>query len=359
MSTSCNESKRLWSLGMRSVKRNGNQCQTCSYTSLPKEFFTELIRLEADFHMKNYTLETLNELTQYYARAVEHYDSFKDEITSYFIFKIQDILATKKSLIMLKKETQKTLDKKENKTSNVEEPKQKKPLFEIQQNPSLEGNSESDEDNGKVKKFTSKRTNSNRKKSPGATMAQLRNQKKRFVNLFYKIEDQLVNEKENMTETVNVYHSSKQKNDDLVKNDINKQKERIQKKLEQKKYESFMSQTMNSNSFQLSSRNQHAYSDILERKEQSDRTLELMLKELDESDDDDGRGIDTKREGSLNNLTNKSYSDGGGMKKPSKIENQITIGAGKSGFFQINDEKFKHQLLKNSTIEREPSNSEI
>jgi len=211
----------------------------------------------------------------------------------------------------------------------------------------------------KSKKFTSKRTNSNRKKSPGATMAQLRNQKKRFVNLFYKIEDQLVNEKENMTETVNVYHSSKQKNDDLVKNDINKQKERIQKKLEQKKYESFMSQTMNSNSFQLSSRNQHAYSDILERKEQSDRTLELMLHELDESDDDDGRGIDTKREVSLNNLTNKSYSDGGGMKKPSKIENQITIGAGKSGFFQINDEKFKHQLLKNSTIEREPSNSEI
>lgn len=234
MSTSNNEAKRLWSLGMRSVKRNVNQCQTCSYTSLPKEFFTELIRLEADFHMKNYTLETLNELTQYYARAVEHYDSFKDEITSYFIFKIQDILATKKSLIMLKKETQKTGEKKENKTLNIEESKQKKPLFEIQQNLSLEGNSESDEDNGKLKKFPSKRVNSNRKKSPGATIAHMRNQKKRFVNLFYKIEDQLVNEKENMAETVNVYHNSKQKNDDLVKNDISKQKERIQKKLEQK-----------------------------------------------------------------------------------------------------------------------------
>lgn len=120
-----------------------------------------------------------------------------------------------------------------------------------------------------------------------------------------------------------------------------------------------MSQTMNSNSFQLSSRNQHAYSDILERKEHSDRTLELMLKELDESDDDDDRGIGRKKEGSLNNLTNKSYSDGGGMKKPTKNDNQITLGAGKSGFFQINDEKFKHQMLKNPATSVEPSSSEI
>ena len=34
-------------------------------------------------------------------KAVEYYDSIKDEISSYFMFKIQDILATKKSLKML------------------------------------------------------------------------------------------------------------------------------------------------------------------------------------------------------------------------------------------------------------------
>jgi len=62
----------------------------------------------------------------------------------------------------------------------------------------------------------------------------MRNKKKRFVHLFYKIEDKLVTEKENLNATVNVYHSSTEKNDDLVKSDIAKQKERIQKKLEQK-----------------------------------------------------------------------------------------------------------------------------
>jgi len=34
---------------------------------LSREFFVELIKLETDFHNKNYTAETLDELTQYYA----------------------------------------------------------------------------------------------------------------------------------------------------------------------------------------------------------------------------------------------------------------------------------------------------
>ena len=35
--------------------------------SLSKQFFTELIKLENAFQNKIYTLDTLNELTQYYA----------------------------------------------------------------------------------------------------------------------------------------------------------------------------------------------------------------------------------------------------------------------------------------------------
>ena len=34
---------------------------------LTREFFGELIKLESDFHNKAYTVETLDELTQYYA----------------------------------------------------------------------------------------------------------------------------------------------------------------------------------------------------------------------------------------------------------------------------------------------------
>jgi len=303
-------------------------------------------------------LETLNELTQYYARAVEHYDSFKDEITSYFIFKIQDILATKKSLMMLKKETQKSSGGKENKVPSTQgsqgsekNPKKKQPLFEIQQNPTEEANSESDEDNGK--KFSG--NNSNRKKSPGSTIAQMRNKKKRFVHLFYKIEDKLVTEKENLNATVTVYHSSTEKNDDLVKSDIAKQKERIQKKLEQKKFESFASQTMNSNSLQLSSRNQHAYSDILERKgEQNDRTLEFMLRELDDDDECFTRRKEGFKGGdSLNNSTNKSYLDDKYESRSTKSESQ----AMKRTFFQNND-KAKLNLPSKDARSQDSRNSD-
>ncbi len=34
---------------------------------LTKEFFIELIKLETDFQQKNFTVETIDELTQYYA----------------------------------------------------------------------------------------------------------------------------------------------------------------------------------------------------------------------------------------------------------------------------------------------------
>ena len=66
--------------------------------------------------------------------------------------------------MMLKKETQKNSAGKENKVPSTQgsekNPKKKQPLFEIQQNPTEEANSESDEDNGKKLPGN----NSNRKK---------------------------------------------------------------------------------------------------------------------------------------------------------------------------------------------------
>jgi len=68
---------------------------------LTSQFFSSLIKLETDFINKNYNAETLDELVEYYSEAVEYYDSIKDQIASYFIYKIQDTLAQKKSMKLL------------------------------------------------------------------------------------------------------------------------------------------------------------------------------------------------------------------------------------------------------------------
>jgi len=86
---------------------------------LTRSFFSNLIKFEMDFYNKKYTVDTLDELIQYYAKAVEYYDTIKDEISSYFIFKIQDALATKKSLTLLVEQNNK-MSLKKSMTSNPE-----------------------------------------------------------------------------------------------------------------------------------------------------------------------------------------------------------------------------------------------
>ncbi len=80
--------------------------------------------------------------------------------------------------MMLKKETQKNSGGKENKVPSTQgsqgsekNPKKKQALFEIQQNPTEEANSESDEDNNNGKKFTG--NNSNRKKVKGSVKEEI------------------------------------------------------------------------------------------------------------------------------------------------------------------------------------------
>jgi len=57
-----------------------------------------MIKLEIAFRNDKFTVDTLEDLTQYYAKCVEYYDNIKDAISAYFLYKIQDTLATKESL---------------------------------------------------------------------------------------------------------------------------------------------------------------------------------------------------------------------------------------------------------------------
>jgi hypothetical protein len=58
-----NIEKKKFALPLSAAKLKQNQ----RIKPLSREFFVELIKLETDFHNKNYTVDTLDELTQYYA----------------------------------------------------------------------------------------------------------------------------------------------------------------------------------------------------------------------------------------------------------------------------------------------------
>ena len=62
----------------------------------------------------------------------------------------------------------------------------------------------------------------------------MKNQKQRFVNFFYKMETQKVSEKQNMSDLIDSFGNSSQKNDLFVRKDVDNQKDALRKRLEKR-----------------------------------------------------------------------------------------------------------------------------
>jgi len=62
----------------------------------------------------------------------------------------------------------------------------------------------------------------------------MKSQKQRFVHFFYKMENEIVNEKQNLEVTLNQYNTNQSQNDTFIKNEIEKQKLRLRQKLDKK-----------------------------------------------------------------------------------------------------------------------------
>lgn len=264
---------------------------------LTRAFFTHLIKLETDFYNKQYTAEALDELTQLYAKAVEYYDTIKDEITSYFIYKIQDALASKKSLKLLLDQTAKEAVRKSTIASSdaipegglvpkIEEVDIKNEV--IKENVSEE-NSEDDEDDVNVKEFEKKRRaylGKRNNRDNKASFSTMRNQKQKFVQFFHKIEVQKVNQKQNLNTLLEDYGSSAKDNDMTVKGDLLKQKERFRDMLEQRKQKTLMTHTLNASSqFSALRTSMQNGSKSHFKKEYDANRLEDVLKGLEEDED--------------------------------------------------------------------------
>jgi len=96
----------------------------------------------------------------------------------------------------------------------------------------------------------------------------MKSQKQRFVNFFYKMETQKATAKENMHMLVDKFDALADKNDLHVKKDIDGQRDRLRRRLDKRKTESFMSHTMNANSFQFgAARSLSTFDEGQERKE--------------------------------------------------------------------------------------------
>jgi len=221
--------------------------------ALPKEFFTHLIKLESDFQSNSYTVETLDELVQLYAKAVEYYDSIQDEISSYFTYKIQDILATKRSLKML-------IDRKQQEKAVLEE-NAKSPLansdplklrhkdFNINptklQNPIKESLAEdsSDEEGEQNRRHEWEKKKEANKTSK--SLASLKSQRQRFAQFYQKIEVEKNSYQEDMHIVFSSYAESAKENDQAIQKAINTQKQKIKQKLEQRKNKNLLTYTLN------------------------------------------------------------------------------------------------------------------
>lgn len=225
--------------------------------ALTRDFFSQLIKLEADFHNKLYTVSTLDELIQNYAKAVEYYDSIKDEISSYFMFKIQDILATKRSLKMLfdqnrtggRKGTDSVPEKEQAPTgSNVEDklweaPSNKIETKEAKKEIGDESSGDEDEDMHISEVERKRRARKKADRNMRVSISLMKNEKQRFFNFYYKMETQKVNEKLNMNVLMDTFEKSSDKNDEFIKKDVDHQRERLRKRLEKRVTENFASQT--------------------------------------------------------------------------------------------------------------------
>jgi len=238
---------------------------------LTRAFFSQLLKSETEFYNKQYSVETLDELIQLYAKAVEYYDTIKDEIASYFIFKIQDALATKKSLKLLVEESLKTSFKRSTLSSpDPVSSKNDTPLNTtagksildeinvanevIAENAAEESDGEDDgEDDVAVKEFSKKRKEfmEKRNKKVAPSFSTLKAQKQRFVNFYHKmeLEKQKDPNKLNMHSLLDDFGSSAKDNDKQVLSDISKQRNRLKDLINERKQRSMAAYTMSAISF--------------------------------------------------------------------------------------------------------------
>lgn len=221
--------------------------------ALPREFFSHLIKLESDFHSNSYTVEILDELVQLYAKAVEYYDGIQDEISSYFTYKIQDILATKRSLKMLIDRKQQEKAELENKNqSPLMKPEvlklrpkdlnlnQEKLQNSIKESLAEESSDEEGESNRRQEWEKKKEANKTSK-----SLASLKSQRQRFAQFYQKIEVEKSAYQEDMHVVFSGYADSTKKNDHVIEKAINNQKQVFRQKLEQRKNKNFLTYTLN------------------------------------------------------------------------------------------------------------------
>jgi hypothetical protein len=219
---------------------------------LNREFFAELIALEARIQNKSYTVETLDTLTQYYARAVECYDSQKDCISHYFIYKIQDTLATKKSLKMLMDEAIKNSAMKEageNGQANINsEDNNKDSKLGGTKNaiPEESGDEDDDDDDEMEEDEITMMKKKKKKMGNRGSISTMKTERGKFVNIFLKIEHQKKIAQQNLYSLLTEFDNRSKNNDRVIKNEIDTQKSLFRKKLDQRKIQSFMSQTSQS-----------------------------------------------------------------------------------------------------------------
>lgn len=263
-------------------------------TPLTPQFFNHLIKLETDFNNKTYNAQTLDELTQYYAEAVEYYDSVKDPISSYFIFKIQDALTTKKSLGILIRESAKAAAEQKEKDSaesvetgstttppdsagSLASPNNKTKVtfaLDVPQEHIIKedsGDESSDDDDEEEKEKSKRRVQEMNKQTRGRkkSFGSMKNKKQKMFTLQLKLQSQKVHEKQSLTDFMSAFANNSKQIDQVVIHDINAQKNRIRNIIAKKKKDTMINYTQNSSGF---------------LRDKGDLTIESVLKGLEDED---------------------------------------------------------------------------
>lgn len=158
----------------------------------------------------------------------------------------------------------------------------------IQENVDEESSGEEeDEDDPAVKQFAKKKKAylQQKNKKTKASFATMISQKQRFVHFFHKMETHKVNQKQDMHALLDDFNDSSKENDEKIMNDLAKQKDRLKNMIEQRKQKSFMTQTLNSNSYFLTTRSMFNFGDGFSKKDMSETNVfDDMLRELDDAD---------------------------------------------------------------------------
>lgn len=211
--------------------------------TLSKDFFEQLCKLETEYFHNKHTVETLDLLVQHYTKAVEFYDTLQDEISGYFSWKISDILTNRKSLGML-------LHKNSGDNSKETTAAGSLPLSGGEFNPPAAGEFDhddlTDDETEKVKRVEWEKKKKERDSVKSKkSLETLKQEKQRQANFFYTVEAHKKKQKDNMDEVLDKHNSSAHLNDKHVSGNINKQKDRLKKRLEQKRSHSFATYALN------------------------------------------------------------------------------------------------------------------